>query len=191
MYSAAGRHPARAPGPGGLLCARRASPLYPPLCVVTLPQAPPHGAFALRAACGWLPSLRSVVPGIRRLRSFLTSAAGAQAARPPGAAAAEAWSQRSETDCRRQPEGRDERSERVNHATANRPMPRPCHASCGPPPVAANGLPTRPAASCCASRLRPQADASVVRGRGVLAQVIPCLAPHYLSDAGGSPRHAL
>ncbi len=35
MYSAAVRHPAKAPGPGGLLCARRASPLYPPLCVVT------------------------------------------------------------------------------------------------------------------------------------------------------------
>lgn len=35
MYSAAGRHPAKAPGPGDLLCARKASPLYPPLCVVT------------------------------------------------------------------------------------------------------------------------------------------------------------
>jgi hypothetical protein len=57
MYSAAGRHPAKAPGPGGLLCARRASPLYPPLCVVTsfpvsggcvLPHAGSHPPQVLR-----------------------------------------------------------------------------------------------------------------------------------------------
>jgi hypothetical protein len=186
MYSAAVRHPAKAPGPGGLLCARRASPLYPPLCVVTsfpvsggcvrccspppqvlrpqgpqapptpeheqcqrptasapplsqlmrpttrrsqrpthaarewwrcssprfathhlhrhhspatptafegLPQPPPHGGFALRAACGWLPSLRSVrpaacgvmlritppAPGRRKRGSWVVGVGGARA----------------------------------------------------------------------------------------------------------------
>ena len=41
--------------------------------LLKLPQAPPHGAFALRAACGWLPSLRSVPPRRPRLRSGLRS----------------------------------------------------------------------------------------------------------------------
>ena len=34
-YDAPGRHPAKAPGPGGQVCARKASPSYPPLCEVT------------------------------------------------------------------------------------------------------------------------------------------------------------
>ncbi len=49
--ASAGRHPARAPGPGVLLCARRASPHYTPLYEVTsLPESggdvrpPPHFA---------------------------------------------------------------------------------------------------------------------------------------------------
>jgi hypothetical protein len=47
----------------------------------------------------------------------------AQAAWPSGAAIHDAWSERSERDCRKQPEGGDERSERVNHAPANRLRP--------------------------------------------------------------------
>lgn len=226
MYSAAGRHPARAPGPGGLLCARRASPLYPPLCVVTSfpvsggcvrccshapqvlrpqgPQAPPplrhesrHGQppEAPPVSCLMRPTTRrsqrpthaargAAVCGPSPLRHPPPRSQHHHQPRPPllkapprsGPSFAQAAAtHRLRTTSAPSASIAAHRSFAEPHSLfASAPASRGLRPSGS---LAAGYLaPLGSASECCGLGRKAAMSASVVRGRGVLAVLVPCCA---------------